>query len=123
MSKVSLRNARVAFADIVNQAAFSKERVVLTKNGKDVAAVVPFEDFRILEALEDKADLDEARRRLAKPGKTVSLADLKKSFFGRYPDHDQRPGRFSRGPAPAQGAPPSVERSETRAARRPEEAA
>ncbi|MGI8783817.1 MAG: prevent-host-death family protein [Acidobacteriota bacterium] len=45
----------------------SKERVILTRRGKKLAAVVPIEDVKILEELEDRIDLEEAERILADP--------------------------------------------------------
>jgi prevent-host-death family protein len=50
---------------VINRAAFGKERVVLTRRGKEVAAVVPIEDVKLLEKLEDRIDLEEARAALA----------------------------------------------------------
>jgi PHD/YefM family antitoxin component YafN of YafNO toxin-antitoxin module len=39
--------------------------VVITHRGKDLAALVPIEDARFLEELEDRLDLEEARAALA----------------------------------------------------------
>jgi prevent-host-death family protein len=57
--------AREQLSTVVNRAAFGKERVVLTRRGKEVAAVVPIEDVKLLEELEDRIDLEEARAALA----------------------------------------------------------
>jgi hypothetical protein len=43
---------REGFADAINRAAFGNERVLLRRRGRAVAAVVPIEDLRLLEALE-----------------------------------------------------------------------
>ena len=72
---VTIREARATFSTIVNQAAF-----VLTRHGKNIVALVPVEDLEALEAIETKIDLQEARRRLAHPGKTVSVAQLRKTL-------------------------------------------
>jgi prevent-host-death family protein len=61
---LSTTGARAAFSEILNRAAFGKERLVLTRRGRRVAAVVPVEDLELLEALEDRLDLDEARQAL-----------------------------------------------------------
>ena len=45
---------------------------MLRRNGKDVAAVVSAEDAELLELLEDKLDLAEAKKRLADGKKTLS---------------------------------------------------
>ncbi len=56
--------ARDRFSEMVNRAAIGKERVVLTRRGKPLAAVVPLEDMELLEDLEDRLDLDDARAAL-----------------------------------------------------------
>ena len=65
MVKFSTAEAREKFGSIIKKAAVDKERIVLTKRGKDFAALVPIEDMRLLEELEDRLDLEEARAALA----------------------------------------------------------
>jgi prevent-host-death family protein len=65
MRKVSTAEAREQFSDLVNRAAYGKERVVVLRRGKEVAALVPIEDVRLLDAIEQRMDLDEARTALA----------------------------------------------------------
>jgi prevent-host-death family protein len=65
MSKVGAREARVRFSEILTQAAFKGERIVLTRNGKDLAAIVPMDDLRMIEEIEDRIDLEEARKIMA----------------------------------------------------------
>lgn len=65
MTKVSTAEARNEFSEILNRASFGKERIVLTRRGKDLAAVVPMEDLELLERLEDRIDLEDARAALA----------------------------------------------------------
>ena len=64
MRKVSAAEARNDFAEIINQTSFGKERIVLTRRGRDLAALVPIEDLELLEQLEDRIDLDAARAAL-----------------------------------------------------------
>ena len=82
MAQVNTVNARAQFSEIINRAAFGKERVTLTRRGKEIVAVVPIEDVRLLEALEDKIDLEEARAALAEAKKkgTVSWEKIKKDL-------------------------------------------
>ncbi len=79
MAKVSAAEARSEFSDIINRASFGKERVVLTRRGKELAAVVPIEDLELLERLEDRLDLEDARAALkdVKKKGTVSWEKLK----------------------------------------------
>ena len=82
MGQVNTVNARAQFSEIINRAAFGKERVTLTRRGKEIVAVVPIEDVKLLEALEDKIDLEEAREALAEAKKkgTASWEKFKKEL-------------------------------------------
>jgi prevent-host-death family protein len=79
MPNVPASQARDNLAELISRAAYGKERIVLTRRGKQLAAVVPIEDLRLLEKLQDEFDLQEARKALAEVQQsgTVSLADLK----------------------------------------------
>lgn len=84
MTKLTTTAAREAFSDVVNRAAYGKERVLLTRRGKGLVAVVPVEDLELLEHLEDRIDVDEARKALAdmkrKRQKTVPLSRIKREL-------------------------------------------
>ena len=82
MGQVNTVDARAQFSEIINRAAFGKERITLTRRGKEIVAVVPIEDMKLLEALEDKIDLEEARTALAEAKKkgTVSWEKIKKEL-------------------------------------------
>lgn len=67
MSERRISEARESFSTTINRVAFGGERVVLTRHGRRVAAVVPIEDLDLLERLEDARDLDEVRSALADP--------------------------------------------------------
>lgn len=79
MSERRISEARGSFSTTVNRVAFGGERVVLTRHGKRVAAVVPIEDLELIEAVEDARDLDEVRAALADPAnhERVAWTDLK----------------------------------------------
>ncbi len=69
MAHLPASKARQGFADTINRAAYGKERVVVRRRGKDIAAVVPIDDLRLLEELEDRVDLADARAALAETKK------------------------------------------------------
>ncbi len=69
MAHLPASKAREGFSDTINRVAFGKERVVLRRRGKDIAAVVPIDDLRLLEELEDRMDLVDARAALAETKK------------------------------------------------------
>jgi prevent-host-death family protein len=63
MRERRMTEARESFSTTINRVA-EGERVVLTRHGRRVAAVVPVEDLDLLEALEDAQDLEEIRAAL-----------------------------------------------------------
>lgn len=65
VAQLSVQEAREQLADLLNRAAYGKERIILTRRGKPVVAVVPIEDLQLLQDLEDQLDLEEARAALA----------------------------------------------------------
>jgi prevent-host-death family protein len=73
MNERRISEARESFSTTVNRVAFGGERVVLTRHGKRVAAVVPIGDLDLLEQLEDAADLDAIRSALADPNNRESI--------------------------------------------------
>ncbi len=82
MTKLSTTEARENFGETVDRVAYGKERVVLTRAGKALVAMIPVEDLAAMEALEVKRDLQSARAALreAKKGGTIPLARLKRDL-------------------------------------------
>jgi len=54
---ISTAEARNHFSEVINRAAYGKERIVLTRRGKDIVGVVPVEDVELLQRLEDQIDI------------------------------------------------------------------
>ena len=75
----SSKEARENFSDVISQVAFSGERVVVTRQGKELVAVVPISDLNLLEKLQDRIDLEEAHEALLETKKkgTVPWKKLK----------------------------------------------
>jgi prevent-host-death family protein len=69
MAHITASKVRKDFSDTVNRVAYGRERVVLHRRGKEIAAVVPIEDLKLLEALEDRMDLADARAALTETKK------------------------------------------------------
>ncbi|MCA9858081.1 MAG: type II toxin-antitoxin system Phd/YefM family antitoxin [Thermomicrobiales bacterium] len=55
---------RENLAEILNRAAYGQERIVVTRHGKELVAVVPIADLEELERLEDEIDRQEIERSL-----------------------------------------------------------
>lgn len=80
MAKISTAEARNDFAEVINRASFGKERFVLTRRGKNLAAIIPFEDLELLEELEDRMDVEAARVALTESDERVSYQDLRREL-------------------------------------------
>ena len=73
MVKVEATAARNGFSDLINQVRYGSGRVLIERRGKDVAALIPVEDLRLLEMLEDAIDIEAARKALANPKNKVRV--------------------------------------------------
>jgi prevent-host-death family protein len=82
MIRLSISKAREEFPEIVNRAAYGKERTIVSRRGKDLAAVIPIEDLRLLDRLAreemDRIDIEDALAALkeAEEKGTIPLSDL-----------------------------------------------
>jgi prevent-host-death family protein len=76
--KLTASATRQNFADILNRAAYGGERIIVHRRKKPVAAVVPIEDLELLEKIEDRMDVAEARKRLNEP--TIPWSKIKKEL-------------------------------------------
>lgn len=70
---VSVSDARETFAELVNRAAYGHERVLVSRRGKPIAAIVPIEDVEYLERIEDEFDLRAIEEALADPENAVPI--------------------------------------------------
>ena len=81
MTKIGVSDARDHLSEVVDRARYTHERVVLTKRGKDVGAIVSIEDLKLLEMLEDQLDIDMARKALAEAGEErISFQSLREKL-------------------------------------------
>jgi antitoxin Phd len=67
MLTMEATKARKTFSQVISRVCFATDRVLITRSGKEVAAVVSMGDLRLLELLEDHIDLEAARKALADP--------------------------------------------------------
>lgn len=61
MTTMTTAKARQKFSDLINRAAYGKERIVLTRRGKKLAVIVPIEDLEILEEVEEMEYLHDVK--------------------------------------------------------------
>ncbi len=82
MADVSIADARKNLADLLNRVAYSKERVVLTRHGKEIAAIVSIEELGLVDRLKTllrERDVLDAIEALA-AGDTVDWKELKEEL-------------------------------------------
>ncbi|MCC7049971.1 MAG: type II toxin-antitoxin system Phd/YefM family antitoxin [Alphaproteobacteria bacterium] len=84
---ISTAEARDRLSELVNRAAYGKERVLLSRRGKPVAAVVSLDDVATLQRLEDQRDVADARaaRAEAKRRGTTTLNEALREHGIRRP--------------------------------------
>ncbi len=75
-------DARSHLAEIANEVAYAGKRAILTRKGKKIVAIVSIEDLETLQAIEDRIDLDDARKALldVKKHGTVSWDSIKRKL-------------------------------------------
>ena len=80
--ELSFSDARSHLADIANEVAYAGKRIVVTRKGRRLIAIVSIEDLEALEAIEDRIDLDDARKALKGADKhgTVSWESIKRKL-------------------------------------------
>ena len=84
MTRLNVSKAREEFPELVNRAAYGKERTIVSRRGKDLAAVIPIDDLRLLERLAqeeaDRIELADARAALREAEKkgTIPLKEARK---------------------------------------------
>jgi prevent-host-death family protein len=79
MTRLSASKARDEFSDALNRVAYKGERIVLRRRGKDIAVLVPLDDLKLLEEIEDRIDAEEAKKTLREKG-GIEWKKLKKEL-------------------------------------------
>ena len=77
MVTMNIVEARRQLADALNRVAYGGERIVLMRRKKGVAALVSMEELKLLEELEDRADLRAALKAKKEKG-GITLAAYRK---------------------------------------------
>ncbi len=83
MSGIPLVKAREEFSNLVNRATYGQERIILSRQGKEVAALISIEALRALEEwerLEDESDMQAIETRRTEP--STAWEEVKASTRG-----------------------------------------
>ncbi len=71
--EISSDEMRTSLSDIINRVAYAKERVVVTRHGRPIVAIVPLD---VLETVRNLESLAAARAALADEDPGIPLPDL-----------------------------------------------
>ncbi len=77
---ISTADARMNFSDIINKVAYGNEPIVLTRRGKNIAAIVSIAELELLQRIEEHLDIEDAKAALAEPGGNISAEEVWKSL-------------------------------------------
>ncbi|HTF57452.1 MAG TPA: type II toxin-antitoxin system Phd/YefM family antitoxin [Planctomycetota bacterium] len=77
---LSVSRTRRDLADLINRVAYGGERIVIGRRGRGVAALVSIKDLELIEKVEDKSDVQAARRAIAEARgkKRISWEEIKR---------------------------------------------
>ena len=75
MTTITITDLRPHLRGYADRVCFNGERIIVERNGEPAFAMVSVEDCEALEAIEEKIDIEEARRALKK-GKFIPLEKL-----------------------------------------------
>ena len=80
MNTISTADARKDFADIINQVSYGSEQIMLTRRGKEVAAIISVEELKLLQKIEDYIDIEDAQKALSEAGENISAKEVWKQL-------------------------------------------
>ena len=84
MPRMTMTAARRELPEAVNKLVYGKgEPIILSRRGKDLAAIVPMSDLKLMEEIENKILLHEIKKRKSgRKGKGISHEQILKKYQG-----------------------------------------
>ena len=83
MKRLTTSEVREALSDTLNRVRYRKERIILKRRNKDIAALVPIEDLELLEEIEERQDIKDAMKALEeyrRTGEATPIGELKREL-------------------------------------------
>jgi prevent-host-death family protein len=77
LERLPVTEARASISDVVNRVYYQKQRIVLTRQGKDIAAIIPIED---LQQIDKSISVADAGQDSAEIPTKKQLDDVKKEL-------------------------------------------
>ena len=81
-TSITTADAKEEFSELINRVSHNKERIILTRRGKEIAAIIPIEDLHLIQESQNKSDLHDAVEALkeARTQGTITLETLEKEI-------------------------------------------
>ena len=54
MIRITSKEAKNNFSDLINKVFYGDERILITRYGKDIAAIIPIYDLEMLDNIDEK---------------------------------------------------------------------
>lgn len=83
-SVISTKELREGLSDHLGRVQYAGARLVITRNGKPVAALVHIKDLRALEWVEDQSDIAAIREVIAEGGDFTPYEDIRKEMNEKF---------------------------------------
>ncbi len=80
-TEIGASSVRQNLSKIIDLVRVEGGRILVTQHGRRVAAVISVEDLELLQVLEDRMDVAEARRQMKEPTDRVTLEELRSGSF------------------------------------------
>lgn len=80
MKSIPITEARAALGMLANRANLRGERILLTRNGKPVAAIVHFEDAQYMQKKEDDLDIAAADKAMSDGRPSIPFEQVRKEL-------------------------------------------
>lgn len=80
MTPLDITKVRDAFGETLNRVAYGKERVLIRRRGKPLAALVSLDDLVLLEELEERLELEAARQALAESDERIPYTEVRRQL-------------------------------------------
>lgn len=90
--EVAATDARKQLSELISRVVYRNDRVILTRQGRPVAALISIGDFEDFEEYEDSEDAGGLKEALAEKG-NVSLEEVKRELGHTVPGPQRQRGR------------------------------
>jgi prevent-host-death family protein len=80
MTTLSITEIRDNLSEAINRVAYQGERILVSRSGKDVVAIVSINDLAALESLEDQRDIEAAQAALEESNERIPYEQARREL-------------------------------------------